>query len=141
MAQRKERPPTASDAFAAMVDLRGSRDIADSFARLGESVARAGFGGIIRVQLRDRTEAGENVSHFTVTVANRKVRVEPEAGDKPDVEFITTSETWMEIASGRLAAPAAFFAGRMRVRGKMRVTRDMLKRVAASHAHMGGLPK
>jgi putative sterol carrier protein len=124
-----------------MVDLRGPRDIADSFVRLGENVARARFAGIIRVQLRDKTEAGENVSHFTVTVANGKARIEPEAGGKPDVEFITTSETWMEIASGKLAAPDAFFAGRMRVRGKMRLTRDMLKRVAASHAQRGGLRK
>jgi putative sterol carrier protein len=59
-----------------------------------------------------------------------KARVGAKAAAKSTVEVITTSQTWSEIASGRMAPHDAFLGGHMRVRGSVGLAQRLLKHLA-----------
>jgi len=119
--------------FAVIKDLTapGPRDIAKTIDRLGELLAPSQRRATFQLRLVHDT-AGEQASCVKLVLDAGKAATSSEPVDNPDVEIITTPDTWWEIATGKLAPHDAFLGGRMRVRGDTRIAQDMLKQVAAS---------
>jgi hypothetical protein len=136
MTPRAERSLSPADTFAALKNLNGEADVEETFERLGKLLAPSGVLGTISVQLVDQAEGKPKTSHFFVTVADGKARISGERPNKLDMEFITTTATWQEVAAGKLTPQEAFFKGRMRLRGKIGLARELFKtsaRAADSH--------
>jgi putative sterol carrier protein len=79
--------------------------------------------------LREGKMEGSSVS--SVAIGPTKAKRGRKAS-RPTVEVITTSDTWKEIASGRLAPHDAFLGGRMRVRGDVRTAQRIVKHLSGS---------
>jgi putative sterol carrier protein len=118
--------------FAAMQNLApsGERDVTKALHRLGELLAPSQLHATFQLQLV-HDAVGEQTSSVRLMLADGKATISSERVDNPDVEIITTPETWWEIATGKLAPHDAFFSGRMRVRGDTRMAQNMLKVVAS----------
>lgn len=56
---------------------------------------------------------------WAIEVKDRQAQLLSEGVAAPDTTFITTSETWLAIAEGRLEAMKAFMTGTMKVEGDM----------------------
>jgi len=108
----------------------GERDVAKALHRLGELLAPSQLHATFQLQLVHDT-VGEQTSSVRLMLADGKATISSERIDNPDVEIITTPETWWEIATGKLGPQDAFFSGRMRLRGDTRVAQNMLKVVAS----------
>ena len=121
------------DRFAMIKDLTapGPRDIAKTIDRLGELLAPSQRRATFQLRLVHDT-AGDQTSCVKLVLDAGKATTSSEPVDNPDVEIITTPDTWWEMATGRLAPHEAFLGGRMRLRGDARRAQDMLKQVAAS---------
>jgi putative sterol carrier protein len=130
--------PHAASRFATIQNLTspGERDVTKALHRLGELLAPSQLHASFQLQLV-HDALGEQTSFTRLSLAGGKATISPERVDNPDVEIITTPETWWEIATGKLAPHDAFFSGRMRVRGDTRVAQKMLKAVApAGQTHL-----
>jgi putative sterol carrier protein len=139
MTPRAANSLSAADVFAALKDLNGAANVKASFERLGKLLAVSDFSGTVSVQLVDEDRGEQKTSQFVITVANGKAKTSSERPDKPDIEFITTTATWQEVAAGKLTPQEAFFNGRMRLRGKAELARELLKRPAkAAGSHNQG---
>ena len=118
--------------FAVIKDLRvGKRDSSSqTIARLGDLLGPSGIRGTLQLRLLDNA-TGKEQSLLNVTLNGAKARAGTRSIEKPNVEIVTTSETWSEIASGRLPPILAFLTGRMRVRGDVRMAQVMHRHLAA----------
>jgi putative sterol carrier protein len=58
--------------------------------------------------------------------------VRPVKVNKPDLEIVTTVETWRQMAGGKLSPLIAFVRGKMRVRGDEKLGKRLLKELASS---------
>jgi putative sterol carrier protein len=118
--------------FATIKDLTrgGKATIAETAKNLVEELAGSKTKGIFRLSLIAGKEKGPAV--YDVPLGRAKAKGTTKASAKPTVELITTSETWIEIASGRLAPHDAFLGGRMRVRGNAFTAQRLLKYLAGS---------
>lgn len=100
--------------FAVLPDLTGGGDdIAATFDRFAKALESSGLRGIVQFLVSD----GKQQKTFAVHLENGSVRVESKGVSLPDLEIITTAETWRGIASGAVSPLDAFTGGRMRVRG------------------------
>jgi putative sterol carrier protein len=119
--------------FAVIKDLTGSgrKDVPKTFERLAELLGASGIRGSLQVQVLE-DEAGEKKSYVNVKLGAGQQKTSTRALSKPGVELITRPETWMAIASGRLAPIEAFLQGNMRIRGNTSLALKMLKHVAGS---------
>jgi putative sterol carrier protein len=134
MTPQKHEPakPITSLRFATLKDLTrgGKASIAETTKSLGEQLAVAGAKGTFRLSLAEgRGSAKATVYDLPLGGAKTKAA---KSSAKPAVELITTPETWMEVASGRLAPHDAFLGGRMRVRGNAFTAQRLLKHIAGS---------
>jgi SCP-2 sterol transfer family len=118
--------------FALIKDLRvGKKDSSSqTIARLGELLGPTGLRGTFQLRLLDAA-TGKEHSLVNVTLNGAKGKAGARPIEKPDVEIVTTSETWSEIASSRLPPILAFLTGRMRVRGDVRMAQIMHRHLAA----------
>jgi putative sterol carrier protein len=118
--------------FATIKDLTrgGKASAAETAKNLGEQLAAVKAKGTLRLSLLEGGKAA-NTTSYDVPLGGAKAKG-TKSPVKPTIELITTPETWMEIASGRLAPHDAFFGGRMRVRGKAFTAQHMLKYIAGS---------
>jgi hypothetical protein len=102
----------------------GSTDTARSVRRFGELL---GAGGPVSVGLRLTTNGSEKPVHL------RTDGVAAEAA-APDLEIITSEQTWRRIAAGELAPMAAFIAGDLRFRGDVGVANRVVRRLRGESA-------
>jgi hypothetical protein len=123
------------DKFAVLKDLTapGPRDLARTVERLGELLAPSRLRANLQLRLVHDT-AGKETACVRLTLDLGTATTSSEPMDDPDLELITTPDTWWEIATGKLAPHDAFLGGRMRVRGDTDLAQDMLREVAASPA-------
>jgi putative sterol carrier protein len=135
MTSEKHQPakPVTSLRFAAIRDLTrgGKASTAETAKNLGEQLASAKAQGTLRLTLIE----GGNISSATVydvPLGASKSKGTTKTSAKPAIELITKAETWMEIASGRLAPHDALLGGRMRVRGNAFAAQRLLKHIACS---------
>lgn len=121
--------------FPVLQDLSapGPRDLARTVDRLGELLSSSQLRTTFQIRLV-HDAAGEETSCVRLVLDAGNATTSSEPVDNPDVEIITTPDTWWEIATGKLTPHDAFFGGRMRLRGSRRMALSMLNRVAASPA-------
>jgi putative sterol carrier protein len=135
MTPRKHEPakPVSSLRFAAIKDLTsgGKASVAETAKNLGKLLASAQTKGSLRLSLIEGGDAA-NPTVYDIPLGGKKSKSTSKAAARPTIELITTPETWMEIAAGRLAPHDAFFGGRMRVRGKAFLAQRLLKHIAGS---------
>jgi len=122
--------PVTSFRFAAIKDLTrgGKASAAETAKNLGEQLGASKAKGTLRLSLMEGGNAA-NTTSYDVPLGGAKAKA---AKAKPVIELITTPETWMEIASGRLAPHDAFLGGRMRVRGNAFTAQRLLKHIAGT---------
>jgi putative sterol carrier protein len=129
------RQARASDVggFPVVQDLSapGPRDLARTVDRLGELLSSSQIRATFQLRFVHDT-AGDQTSCLRLVLDAGKATTSSEPVENPDVEIITTPDTWWEIATGKLAPHDAFRSGRMRLRGSRRIALSMLNRVAAS---------
>jgi putative sterol carrier protein len=99
---------------------------AASFDQMAKSLHGATFSGVARFVLVDDTGS----ESFTVAIERGTAKVVTEA-KKIDFEIITSPETWLDIAAGKLAPLDAFTRGQMRVRGNHTLGQRIMKKLAA----------
>jgi SCP-2 sterol transfer family len=134
--------PYTASMFGTIQDLTasGERDVAKALRRLGDLLAPSQLNTTFQLQLVHDT-IGEQTSSAGLMLADGKTTITSEPIDSPDVEIITTPETWWEIATGKLAPHDAFLGGRMRVRGDTSMAQNILKAAAPEgqrHLWTGG---
>jgi putative sterol carrier protein len=133
----KDRNQTAKASrlsrFAVVKDLTesGQASPADTLKRLRKLLEPSKIHGTLQLQILEGGSA-KKASAFSVALGTAKTKSNAKATLKRTVELITTPETWMEIASGRLAPHDAYLSGRLRVRGSASLAQTMLKHVAGS---------
>jgi len=100
-----------------------------TFEQMVRSLADAPFKGIARFQLW----TGSQSESFTISIEKGgKTKMEKNSDRKPDLEIITSPETWLLIAQGTLAPLEAFARGLMRVRGDIKLAQQIMNRLAES---------
>jgi hypothetical protein len=118
--------------FAVIKDLRVGNDASPerTINRLGELLSPSKIRGALQLRLL-HVHTGAQRSVLNVVLDGTGFKCGTEPIDKPDLELLTTAEVWAEIARGELSPIAAFLAGRMRVRGDMRLAQKVHKHMAA----------
>jgi putative sterol carrier protein len=111
--------------FKPLVGVEPSQ-IKTSFEQIARSLHGAPFAGVARFTL----VGGPQKESFTVAIKDGAAKLENNA-QKVDLEIITTPETWLAIAQGKLAPLDAFTGGKMRVRGDQTLGQRIMKRLAA----------
>ncbi len=132
MAETKR--PASGMRFAVLKDLRskGQASPEETIKRMGELLSKSNIKGTFHLRIVDGGSVAD-APVFSVNLGGAKAakaKAGAKAATKSTVEVITTSATWSEIASGRLAPHDAFLGGRMRVRGNAGLAQRMLKHLA-----------
>ena len=73
---------------------------------------------------------GEKASVFHIEVEGKSSKLYDEKTDRPTFEIITSEETWLEIAGGKLSPLKAFVQNKMRVRGNVEAGQRFLLQFA-----------
>ncbi len=121
--------------FRPLLTTVASSQLAASFDRMAESLKGASFSGIARFTL----VGDPQTQSFTISLQERSAKVESDAkspSEKVDIEIITTPETWLAIAEGKLAPLDAFTQGKMRVRGDYKLGQRIMKQLAADDGRL-----
>jgi putative sterol carrier protein len=104
--------------------IRTSRDdLRDSFQQMGQALADAKEQTRIHFRLVDSRKR----EAWTLDIGPGKSRVQDKHVGKPKLEIITRTETWGDIAQGKLSPVEAFFKGKMRVRGDITMAKRLLR--------------
>lgn len=104
-----------------------SSQLAASFDQMAKSLQGASLSGVVRFTLLDEPQT----QSFVISLHGKGAKVESEA-KKVDFEVITSAQTWLAIAEGKLAPLDAFTKGEMRVRGDYKLGIRIMKVLAAS---------
>jgi putative sterol carrier protein len=108
-------------------------ELATTFQRVAEILSKTRNGRPLQLQFSILEKEAEEPTPWSVAITKEGAQVEPKAAERPDVEIITASETWWEIAEGKLSPLDAFLTGRLRVRGHIeRAKRVFLQDLAAA---------
>lgn len=103
-------------------------DIDQSFERLVEQLNNTGESALI--QFRVLSEGKRAFKGLKLT--KQGCRMSNQEYDKPNLEVIMSSDTWMKIASGSYSPLEAFIQGKMRIRGDEALGKRILQRLASS---------
>ncbi len=107
---------------------RKKGDVEGTFERLAEMLKQSAETGSIQF----RIVAKDQPRYWNLRLDEQGCTVHLDRLDKPDLEIITTAETWLQIAGGKLSPLIAFARGRMRVRGDEKLGKRLLKQLASS---------
>lgn len=104
-----------------------ARRLGATFERMAELLA--GMPGRARVQfvLLD----GDQQRPWGLELRNKTCRMKATRVERPDLEIVTTPETWQRIAEGELSPIEAFLSGRLTVAGKLELAQVIVRRLAA----------
>ncbi len=107
---------------------RKKGDVEGTFERLAELLNQSKETGNIQF----RIVAKEQPRYWNLRLEAQGCSVHVDRLDKPDLEIITTAETWLQIAGGKLSPLVAFARGKMRIRGDEKLGKRLLKQLASS---------
>lgn len=108
-------------------------ELATTFHRVAEILSKTRNGHPLQLQFSIINKETEEPTPWSVAITKQGPKVEQKAAERPDVELITATETWWEIAEGKLSPLDAFLTGRLRVRGHIeRAKRVFLQDLAAT---------
>lgn len=125
---KPSRPEPASDVVPRFACLRPllegeARDIAQSFRNMAEALRTCEEPCRVQVRLVD---GDETVETWEIGAGARASAARGQEAAEADVHVVVSSDTWVEIAQGRLAPFEALFSGRLRVGGNF----ELAKRLA-----------
>jgi putative sterol carrier protein len=104
--------------------IRTSRDdLRESFQQMGQILLEAKERTRIHFRLLD---SGKPIA-WTLEVGSNKPTVQAKHVGKPKLEIVTRTETWSNIAQGKLSPLEAFVGGKLRVRGDITMAKRLLK--------------
>jgi len=108
-------------------------ELATTFQRVAEILSKTRNGRPLELQFSILNNDSEEPTPWSVAVSKKGGAVAQKTTERPDVEIITSADTWWEIAEGRLSPLEAFITGRLRVRGNIeRAKRVFLVDLAAA---------
>jgi hypothetical protein len=125
---KHSRSDTTSDPVPHFACLRPlleneGRDAAESFQAM--AAALHSYDGPCRIQIR-LVDGDETIETWEVEGGARASAARAQGASDADVVVVVSSDTWLEIARGRLAPFEALFGGRLRVGGNV----ELAKRIA-----------
>jgi putative sterol carrier protein len=94
-------------------------ELATTFQRVAEILSKTRNGRPLQLQFSILDKNSEEPTQWSVAITKEGGAVAQKAAESPDVEIITTADTWWQIADGRLSPLEAFITGRLRVRGNI----------------------
>jgi len=119
----------AQPAFARLKNLtRNPSDLGATFEEMGKVLQKCH----VKAKLQFRIADGDQVHSYNIIIGNGTSKVQAESVKNADFEVLTTSDTWWEIASGKLAPLEAFGSGLMRFRGDPQLGQRILTHLAGT---------
>lgn len=116
-----------SDFASRFPNLLGQKraDVAGGFNKVAKALAGSKMTGTIQFTLRD----GRKTRRWCLTLTPGDCLVAEAATDNPDLEIITDASIWAAMAGGKVSPLEAFGSGQVRVRGDIKLARELAKRV------------
>jgi SCP-2 sterol transfer family len=120
-------------AFVKNLSMDGDGSPEATLKTLASLLKTSSVTGTLQLRILDSAPS-KDLGVFRVTFGPTKRKASPKskANAKTRVELISTSETWIAIASSRLSPIEAFLRGKMRIRGDAVMAQDILEHVAAT---------
>jgi hypothetical protein len=109
----------------------GGVDPAQGMAALAQRLQDLGEQGVLQVRLVG-ADAGDESRFWSIIAGEDSARAERVG--RPDLEIVTTAETWRRLTDGSYSPLDAFLDGKLRVRGDV----DFGKRVLRHLGEPGG---
>lgn len=100
-------------------------NITEWFSRMPERFQPENAGGVVATYLFDIT--GERGGKWTVLIEDGSCRVSKGAPEKADVVISTSAPDWIGLVQGTLSGPKAFFSGRLKVKGNLKLASKLKK--------------
>lgn len=100
---------------------RGQKRLEQSFGRLAKLTGPMQRPACIQFKISN--------SRWCLTLAPRGTEVSRDTIEHPDLEIITSEDTWLSIANGQLSPLEAFAKGNLRIRGNIELARLFTRRV------------
>ena len=107
---------------------RKKADVEGTFERLSEMLKQSADNGSIQFRIVDKDQP----RYWNLRLDAQGCSVHVDRVNKPDLEIITTAETWLQIAGGKLSPLIAFARRKMRIRGDEKLGKRLLKQLASS---------
>jgi putative sterol carrier protein len=95
-------------------------------ARVAVATGAAGERGVLQVSLSHNGNGGRH--RWAVSLEDHQARAV--GADRPDVEMLTSVETFWQLADGSYSPVEAFLNGRLRVRGDKQLGKRVLRHLA-----------
>lgn len=112
-------------------------ELETTFRRVAEILSKTRNGKPLKLQFSILDDKTEEPTLWSVAISKGGGAAAKGPAERPDVEIITSAETWWQIAEGRLSPLEAFVKGRLRVRGNIeRAKRVFLIDLAAEPAQL-----
>jgi putative sterol carrier protein len=131
--ERLGEDPALAD-FAATwqtVLIEGSEDLATAVVRLGDLIGASSerFTLVLRV-VHERAARG-----WSLEAGPERCTVTDRETAGPDLELILSLDSCRQLLNGRMSPLEAFCRGRMRVRGDLRLAREICRRLRGAGSH------
>jgi putative sterol carrier protein len=125
--QRFSDDPLLAEFATPLPDLlgRGRGGPTGSFQELAKLLGAARKPANIQFTLSE----GSAVRHWSVSRTASGSTVSEREHKSPTLEILTSTQTWTEIASGKLTPLEAFVRGRLRVRGDIALARLLVRQL------------
>jgi putative sterol carrier protein len=126
-AKQFENVPVLSDFVLPFPNLLGKNEaaIGESFKQIAGALSKSKRTGVIQFTIH---ESGK-MRQWCVGIAPNGCEATETAVERPDLEIITDTGTWVDIAAGRVAPLEAFGQGKVRVRGDIELAQLLARRV------------
>lgn len=111
---------------------RGRPAAAETFQRLAQLLAGAKARGEVQFKLVD----GDIEESYSVPLGGKRTASSKRASKRPALEVFLKSETWSEIAEGKLSPLEAIVSGRMRVRGDVELGLRLMRHLRGSEGEV-----
>jgi putative sterol carrier protein len=107
---------------------RKKGDVGETFARMAELLKNSEEKGCVQFRILDKDQH----RYWNLRLDPKDCSVRAEKVNKPNLEIVTTVETWRQMAGGKLSPLLAFVRGKMRIRGDEKLGKRLLKQLASS---------
>jgi putative sterol carrier protein len=105
-----------------------TQTVEESLQRLADLFSGGSSSGTVGFRIR----SGSTTNHWSLHVRPGGSKVSKGPAQQPNLELLLSAETWLEIAAGGVSPLDMLTQGRLRVRGDLRLARDLLRAVATS---------
>ena len=129
LAKLFEQDPLLADFARPFPNLLGSRRaLGASFQRVAQALSRSKRTASVQFSLR----SGKQTQFWTVSLTPKGAEVTSGSVEKPSLDIRTDTESWTEIASGKLSPLEAFGSGRLELLGSIELARLVARSVTTT---------